>query len=46
MRKLVHKVVHRMSQVCREPYEDLYQLGYIGLIKATIALIPAQGKCF
>lgn len=40
--KLVHKVVHRMSQVCREPYEDLYQLGYIGLIKAPIALIPAQ----
>ncbi|MHC5824888.1 MAG: hypothetical protein ACYT04_55860, partial [Nostoc sp.] len=29
--KLIHQVAHRMSQVCREPYEDLFQIGYIGL---------------
>jgi RNA polymerase sigma-B factor len=44
--KLVHKVVHRMSQVCREPYEDLYQLGYIGLIKAAERFDPATGNAF
>lgn len=44
--KLVHKVVHRMSQVCREPYEDLYQLGYIGLIKAADRFDPATGNAF
>ncbi|MFK0731407.1 MAG: sigma-70 family RNA polymerase sigma factor [Gloeotrichia echinulata GP01] len=44
--KLVHKVVHRMSQVCREPYEDLYQLGYIGLIKAADRFDPNTGNAF
>jgi RNA polymerase sigma-B factor len=44
--KLVHKVVHRMSQVCREPYEDLYQLGYIGLIKAADRFDPTTGNAF
>lgn len=45
-KKLVHKVVHRMSQVCREPYDDLYQLGYIGLIKAAERFDPSTGYAF
>lgn len=44
--KLVHKVVHRMSQTCREPYEDLYQLGYIGLLKAADRFDPNTGNAF
>lgn len=44
--KLVHKVVHRMSQTCREPYEDLYQLGYLGLIKAAERFDPNTGNAF
>ncbi|QKQ75633.1 sigma-70 family RNA polymerase sigma factor [Nostoc sp. TCL240-02] len=44
--KLVHKVVHRMSQTCREPYDDLYQLGYIGLLKAADRFDPNTGNAF
>ena len=44
--KLVHKVVHRMSQLCREPYEDLYQMGYIGLLKAADRFDPNTGNAF
>lgn len=44
--KLVHRVVHRMSQTCREPYEDLYQLGYIGLLKAADRFDPSTGYAF
>lgn len=44
--KLVHKVVHRMAQTCREPYEDLYQLGYIGLLKAADRFDPGTGNAF
>ncbi|MFN6572387.1 sigma-70 family RNA polymerase sigma factor [Dendronalium sp. ChiSLP03b] len=44
--KLVHKVVHRMSATCREPYEDLYQLGYIGLLKAADRFDPGTGNAF
>ena len=44
--KLVHKVVHRMSQVCREPYEDLFQLGYIGLLKAADRFDANTGNAF
>lgn len=44
--KLVHKVVHRMAQVCREPYEDLYQLGYIGLLKAADRFDSGTGNAF
>jgi RNA polymerase sigma-B factor len=35
-----------MSQVCREPYEDLYQLGYIGLIKAADRFDSSTGNAF
>ncbi|MBW4677148.1 MAG: sigma-70 family RNA polymerase sigma factor [Desmonostoc geniculatum HA4340-LM1] len=44
--KLVYKVVHRMSRLCREPYEDLYQLGFIGLLKAADRFEPATGNAF
>ncbi|WP_445634536.1 RNA polymerase, sigma 28 subunit, FliA/WhiG subfamily protein [Nostoc sp. DSM 114161] len=44
--KLVHKVVHRMSRLCREPYEDLYQLGFIGLLKAADRFDPTTGNAF
>lgn len=44
--KLVHKVVHRMAVVCREPYEDLYQIGYVGLLKASERFNPATGNAF
>jgi RNA polymerase sigma-B factor len=44
--KLVHKVVHRMSATCREPYEDLFQIGYIGLLKAAERYIPDSGNAF
>lgn len=44
--KLVHKVVHRMSKICREPYDDLYQLGYIGLLKAANRFDATTGNAF
>ncbi|MHC5732641.1 MAG: sigma-70 family RNA polymerase sigma factor, partial [Nostoc sp.] len=44
--KLIHQVAHRMSQVCREPYEDLFQIGYIGLIKACDRFDPSTGHAF
>lgn len=33
--KLVHLVAHKYSKKCNEPYEDLVQVGSIGLIKAA-----------
>ena len=44
--KLVHKVVHRMAATCREPYEDLYQIGYIGLLKAVERYDSSSGNAF
>ena len=44
--KLVHKVVHRMAAICREPYEDLYQIGYIGLLKAAERYNLSSGNAF
>ncbi|WP_414755558.1 sigma-70 family RNA polymerase sigma factor [Anabaena sp. CCY 9910] len=44
--KLVHKVVHRMSATCREPYEDLYQIGYLGLLKAAARFDHESGNAF
>lgn len=44
--KLVHKVVHRMTTICREPYEDLYQIGYIGLLKAAERYDYTSGNAF
>ncbi|MBD2771160.1 sigma-70 family RNA polymerase sigma factor [Iningainema tapete] len=44
--KLVHKVVHQMKNSCRESHEDLYQIGFIGLLKAANRYNPKTGNAF
>lgn len=43
---LVRKIAHRVSHQCSEPYEDLEQIGFIGLIRAIERFNPAQGCAF
>ena len=43
---LVRKVAHQVSQQCAEPYEDLEQIGYLGLIRAIERFNPHQGNAF
>ena len=43
---LVRKIAHRVSHRCTEPYEDLEQIGYMGLIRAIERFNPAQGYAF
>ncbi|MBD0267448.1 RNA polymerase sigma factor SigF [Pseudanabaena sp. FACHB-2040] len=43
---LVRKVVHRLSQQCTESFEDLEQVGYLGLINAIERFDPKQGNAF
>jgi len=43
---LVRQVAHRIGKQCPEPYEDLEQLGYIGLIRAIERFQPSQGRAF
>lgn len=43
---LVRKVAHQMSRQCAEPYEDLEQVGYLGLIRAIERFDPHQGCAF
>lgn len=43
---LVRKVAHRVSHQCPEPYEDLEQIGFIGLIRAIERFDPSQGCAF
>lgn len=43
---LVRKIAHRVSHQCVEPYEDLEQIGYIGLIRAIERFNPGQGCAF
>lgn len=43
---LVRKVAHRFTHQCAEPYEDLEQIGYIGLIRAIERFNPYQGCAF
>lgn len=43
---LVRKIAHRVSHQCSEPYEDLEQIGYIGLIRAIERFNPGQGCAF
>ncbi|UZQ52761.1 RNA polymerase sigma factor SigF [Trichothermofontia sichuanensis B231] len=43
---LVRKVAYRLSYQCTEPYEDLEQIGYIGLIRAIERFNPNQGCAF
>lgn len=40
---LVRKIAHRVSHQCAEPYEDLEQIGYLGLIRAIERFDPNQG---
>jgi len=43
---LVRKIAHRISHQCVEPYEDLEQIGYLGLINAIERFKPDQGCAF
>ncbi|NJK27663.1 MAG: sigma-70 family RNA polymerase sigma factor [Coleofasciculaceae cyanobacterium SM2_3_26] len=43
---LVRKIAHRVSHCCAEPYEDLEQIGYIGLIRAIEKFNPGHGYAF
>lgn len=43
---LVRKVVYRLSHQCSEAYEDLEQVGYLGLINAIERFDPKHGNAF
>ena len=43
---LVRKMAHHFSHQCAEPYEDLEQIGYLGLIRAIERFSPNQGYAF
>ncbi len=43
---LVRKMAHRLAHQCAEPYEDLEQCGYLGLIAAIERFDPSQGAAF
>lgn len=43
---LVRKMAHHFSHQCTEPYEDLQQIGYFGLIRAIERFNPNQGYAF
>ncbi|GAB4541694.1 MAG: RNA polymerase sigma factor SigF [Pleurocapsa sp.] len=43
---LVRKVAHQVARKCAEPYEDLEQIGYLGLIRAIERFEPQQGSAF
>lgn len=43
---LVRKVAHQISRQCAEPYEDLEQVGCLGLIRAIERFNPHQGCAF
>lgn len=43
---LVKKVAYRISKQCPEPYEDLQQIGYLGLIRAIERFNPSLGSAF
>lgn len=43
---LVSEQAQRWQQLCSEPYEDLFQEGNLGLIKAVEKFDPSLGKSF
>ena len=45
-RGLVRKVARKLSQTSTEPFEDLEQVGYLGLIQAIERFQPEQGYAF
>jgi RNA polymerase sigma-B factor len=44
--KLVHKIAHRMLKLCNEPYEDICQVGFLGLVKAIDRFDESLGNAF
>ncbi|MEA5620299.1 RNA polymerase sigma factor SigF [Cronbergia sp. UHCC 0137] len=45
-RGLVRKMAYTFSHQCQEPYEDLEQIGYLGLIRAIERFDPNHGYAF
>src|SRR6478672_3526236 len=43
---LVRQVAHRFITQCREPFEDLCQIGALGLIRAIERFDPTKGNAF
>lgn len=43
---LVKKIAYNISRQCAEPYEDLQQIGYLGLIRAIERYNPHLGSAF
>jgi RNA polymerase sigma-B factor len=43
---LVRKVAYRLAQQCNEAFEDLEQIGYLGLIQAIERFDPSKGNTF
>lgn len=43
---LVRKIAFKFIHQCHEPYEDLEQIGYLGLIRAIERFNPNQGYAF
>lgn len=43
---LVRQIAHRIGRHCAEPYQDLEQIGYLGLIRAIERFNPHQGCAF
>ena len=43
---LVRHIAHQYKLKCSEPYEDLEQIGYLGLIRAIEKFSPRQGCAF
>lgn len=43
---LVEKIAYKSSLTCRESYEDLFQIGYIGLLKACARFNANSGSSF
>lgn len=43
---LVRQVAHRMKSSCAVPYQDLEQLGFLGLAKAVERFDPTKGIAF
>lgn len=43
---LARKVAHRFESLCRESYDDLQQIAFLGLIKAADRFDPVKGHAF
>jgi RNA polymerase sigma-B factor len=45
-RGLVRKIAYRVAAQCAEPFSDLEQMGYFGLVKAIERFDPTTGNAF